>query len=121
MRSGKQLLHFWIIPYKQRIISGILTGKVTNVRYQSLKYWLSAIANEVHIGLACFHATEYLWSIVKHCWRTGCLVIVTPNCKTWKNLLEAIGKVEELQLVLDEIKQCLQSDGVNLKVYMCVC
>ena len=44
--------------------------------------------------------------------------------KTWKNLLKAIEEVEELQPVLHEIKEGLQSGGVTFEsvcLYMCVC
>ena len=44
--------------------------------------------------------------------------------KTWKNLLKAIGEVEELQPLLDEIKQGLQSEGDTFEsvcLCMCVC
>ena len=42
--------------------------------------------------------------------------------KTWKNLLKAIGEVEELQPVLDEIKHGLQSGGITFEgVCVCAC
>ena len=40
--------------------------------------------------------------------------------KTWKNLLGAIGEVEELEPVLDEIKKGLKSEGVTFEG-VCVC
>ena len=40
--------------------------------------------------------------------------------KTWKNLLKAIGEVEELQPMLDEIKHGLQSGGITFEG-VCVC
>ena len=42
--------------------------------------------------------------------------------KTWKNLLKAIEEVEELQPVLHEMKEGLQSEGVTFEsVCVCVC